>query len=424
MSRWTSLSVVLVCLFFACVQSALAGGHLDPSFGERGVVDVSKDLGSGSLGALAVAPDRSIYFTETSPACYRGGCPSWVRLRHYRADGSLDQRFDGAEVVRAMQGEYLLVDPMGRPVMAWERHSGGGGVYSRGGGIAIRRFQSGGAVDRSFGDSGTVTLNCGCFFESAALAPGGDLIVSGYWEPKRKRKDAREKSRWFFARLKPNGELKRSFGRHGEIWIPRRAYYSPDQIVPASGGSFLAGTRPLSYEGSVPFVTRLSGRGHLARRYAARTRRSLAGLPQTSRKAIGWEGSSLIPRGRSGVDVYGFFYNGKGVAVRLRPNGSRDGSFGHGGVTSFPFDLDDVVSDGAGGALAVGYKRGHHIVLRIDATGRIDRRFGGVALPGAYNEYGLEIYASGRGSAVVLARGESVCRFGCSSEPKLFRVVR
>src|SRR6185295_3819357 len=101
---------------------------------------VSKDLGSGSLGALAVAPDRSIYFTETSPVCYRGGCPSRVRLEHYLADGSLDNRFEGVGIPRAMEGESLLVDPEGRPLMGWERHSGGGG-------IAIRRFQPGGAVD-------------------------------------------------------------------------------------------------------------------------------------------------------------------------------------------------------------------------------------------------------------------------------------
>ncbi len=417
MSRWKPLSLVFICLFLICAQSASARGHLDSGFGEGGVVDVSEDLGSGSLGSVAVAPDGSIYFTESSPVCYRGGCPDRVRLRRYRPDGSLDQRFGGPMIARAMAGGSLLVDPAGQPLIAWERHSGGGG-------IAIRRFRRGGAVDRSFGSSGTATFDCGCFFESAVLAPGGDLIVRGYWEPKHRRKHARVKSKWFFARLKSNGDLKRNFGRHGEVWIPRRAYYSPDQIVPAPGGSFLAGTRPRSYEGSAPFVTRLSGRGHLARRYAARAGRSLVGLPQTSRKSIGWEGISLIPRGRRGVDVYGFFYNGKGVAVRLRPDGSRDRSFGRRGVASFPFDLNDVVSDDAGGALAVGFKRGHYGVSRVDPGGRLDRRFGRVALPGAYNEYGLEIYASGRGSAVVLARGESVCRFGCPSEPKLFRVLR
>ncbi|HKT83042.1 MAG TPA: hypothetical protein VJQ84_04315 [Solirubrobacterales bacterium] len=420
MSRWSSLSLLLaclVCLFTSLAPSAFARGRLDPSFGDMGVVDVSEDLGSGSLGALAVAPDRSIYFIESSPVCYRGGCPNMVRLRRYRADGSLDRRINGVAAARAIEGEFLLVDPAGRPVLAWERHSGGGV-------IAIRRFRPGGAVDRSFGDNGTVTLDCGCFFESLALAPGGKLIASGYWETKRRGKGVRVKSKWFFARLKPDGGLDRSFGRGGVVWLPQPAYFSPDQIVPARVGNFLAGTRPLSHEASVPFVTRLSDRGHLARRYAARTRRSLVGLPQTSREAIGWEGISLIPRGRGEVDVYGFFYNGKGVAVRLRPDGSRDRSFGHRGVASFPFDLNDVVSDGAGGALAVGYKRGRYGVSRVDPGGRIDRRFGRVALPGAYNEYGLEIYAAGRGAAVVLARGESVCRFGCPSEPKLFRVLR
>jgi hypothetical protein len=417
MSRWASLSLVLVCVLLALAPAALGAGHLDPAFGKKGVVDINGDLGPGGFGALAVAPDRDIYFTQSDLVCYRSDCPDRLRLRRYRADGKLDQRFNVVAVARTIEGAYLVVDPAGRPVLGWERRSGGGG-------IALRRFRRGGAVDRSFGDRGTVTLNCGCFFESLAPAPGGDLIVSGYWESKRRRKGVRVKSKWFFARLQPDGGLDRSFGRGGVVWLPQPAYFSPEQVVPARGGSFLAGTRPLSHEASVPFVTRLSDRGHLARRYAARTRRSLVGLPQTSRQSIGWEGISLIPRGRRGVDVYGFFYNGKGVAVRLRPDGSRDRSFGHGGVASFPFDLNDVVSDGAGGALAVGYRRGHYSVLRIDARGRIDRRFGRVGLPGAYNEYGLQILQSGRGAAVVLARGESICRFDCGSEPKLFRVLR
>ncbi len=72
----------------------------------------------------------------------------------------------------------------------------------------------------------------------------------------------------------------------------------------------------------------------------------------------------------------------------------------------------------------MGYKRGHYSVLRVDRGGLIDRHFGRVVLPGAYNEYGLGILRSGRHAAVVIARGESVCRYDCPSEPKLFRVVR
>jgi uncharacterized delta-60 repeat protein len=416
MSRWTSLPLVLACFFVALASSALANGHLDPSFGDGGVVDVSKDLGSGSFGALAVAPDQGIYFAETSPVCYRGGCPTRVRLRHYLADGSLDRRFDGTGVARAIEGEDLLVGPAGRPVIAWERHSGGGG-------IAIRRFRPDGGVDRSFGDSGTVSLDCGCFFESLALAPGGDLIASGYWEPKHRRKDARVKSKWFFARLKSDGRPERSFGRDGEVWISRRAYYSPGQVAPVADGSFLGVLLPRGYDASAPSVMRLSNRGSLDRRYAAETRRSLTGLYQTSRESYGWEGMSLIPRSRGSIDVYGAAHGG-GVAIRLLRNGRRDRSFGSKGVTSFPFELNEAVSDGSGGALAVGYKRGHYSVLRVNARGRIDRRFGRVALPGAYNEYGLAILRSGRNAAIVLARGESVCRYGCPSEPKLFRVLR
>jgi hypothetical protein len=59
----------------------------------------------------------------------------------------------------------------------------------------------------------------------------------------------------------------------------------------------------------------------------------------------------------------------------------------------------------------------------MKADGSLDRRFGRVALPGAYNEEGLEIHSAGRGRALVLARGEQTCRSSCPSRPKLFRVV-
>jgi hypothetical protein len=382
------------------------------------VVDLSESLRSGGLGALAVAPDRSIYFTESTQGCYRGGCPHRLRLRHYLADGTLDPRFHEADIAGAMAGEYLLVDPAGRPLLAWERHSKSGP-----GGIVIRRFRRGGALDRSFGDSGTVFLGCGCYFESLALAFDGDLIASGYWEGKRAEGGGRARSKWLLARLRPDGKRDRGFGREGDAWFSLPAHYPPDQIVPFAGGNFLGGFRSRGYDASAPYVMRLSNRGHLARRFAAEARRSLTGLYQTNRESVGWEDISLIPRAGGSLEVYGAAYR-KGVAVRLLSDGRRDRSFGRDGVILFPFELNDAVADGSRGTLAVGYKRGRYSVLRVDRWGQVDPRFGRVGLPGAYNEYGLQIFPAGKGSAVVLARGESTCRYGCEAEPRLYRVLR
>jgi Ca2+-binding RTX toxin-like protein len=81
--------------------SARASAHLDLSLGEQGVVDLAADLEPGAwLGAMAVAPDGGVFFTEERPACPRGGCPYLVGLKRYRSNGSLDRRFAGFSLAR------------------------------------------------------------------------------------------------------------------------------------------------------------------------------------------------------------------------------------------------------------------------------------------------------------------------------------
>jgi len=417
-SRWRVLWLSFVCAGLVLVPGAHAKGHLDRSFGEGGVVDISDDLApDGWLGVMAVAPDRSIYFTEGHPACVRGGCPYQV-LKRYRADGTLDPRFgvSGKPVAKAaMSGASLVVDAAGRPLAAWNQRGGGRGIF-------IRRFHPNGAPDRSFGHSGTAFVSCGCYLGPLAIAPGGRLLVGGYSESRGGGGSVRTK--WFFTRLQPDGKPDRSFGDRGEAWLSVPAYWPPDQMVPLPGTTLLGGFRERGYDASAPYVVRMSSDGRIGHRFAAATRRSLTGIRQTSRSSAGWEGLSLIPRTHGRVDVYGIPFYSKGVALRLLGNGRRDRSFGHGGVTLLPIQTSDAVSDGSGGSFAVGFRRGRHSVLRLGSNGRLDRRFGRVGLPGAFNEYGLQIFASGRGSAVVLARGESTCREICPSHPLMFRLLR
>lgn len=366
---------------------------------------------------MSPAPDRSVYFTEERPVCFRGGCPYAFYLKHYRADGTLDSRFGAGGrpvTTRSWSSTPLIADGHSRPLIAWEKPPGERGVF-------IRRFRRDGSVDASFGDSGTVFVACGCYLDSLTTMPGGYLLLSGHSESK--GRDGKVKTRWLFARLGHDGRPERSFGRGGEVWVSMRAYWVPDAVIPLRGGStWLAGFRERDYDNTAPYVIRLSKEGNIDRRFAAVARRSLTGLYETDRDAVGWEGLSLIPRSRGRVDLYGHAYR-KGVAVRLRRDGKRDRSFGRNGTLLLPFETTDVVADSSGGALAVGYRRGRYGVLRVGPDGRVDRGFGRVGLPGAYNEYGLAIFAAGGRGTYVLARGESFCRGSCPAEPKLYRLL-
>ena len=417
-SRWGVSFAVVFCVALGQVSGASARGHLDPSFGEGGVVDITDDLSSkGWLGAFVPAADRGIYFSEARPNCRSRRCTYPAALKRYRPNGTVDSRFgpDGRPLrIPASSESSIIADPFSRLLVAWEKAPRGQGFY-------VRRLRKNGTVDRSFGSSGTVFLDCGCYLDSMVTVPGGYLLVSGYSEKRVPGKGV--KTRWFFARLRASGRPDRSFGRGGEAWVSMRAYWVPDAVVPLRDGStWLAGFRERHYDNTAPYVLRMSGNGEIARRFARTARRSLAGLYQTGLDDVGWESLSLIPRSRGRVDLYGNAYQ-QGVALRLRRDGRRDRSFGRKGTSLLPFEASDVVSDGLGGAFAVGFRRGHYSVLRVEQSGRVDRGFGRVRLPGAYNEYGLSIFASRRNEAVVLARGESICRGSCPSNPMMYRLV-
>jgi uncharacterized delta-60 repeat protein len=418
-SRWCMPFLALCCLGLALAPSALAKGELDRSFGTDGVVDLGADLTGGRvLGPIAVAPDGDIFVAEDQLSCRRGGCPYSSWLKRYRPDGTLDRGFDpgpGPVARGTLYGASLIVDSAGRPVLFWG---------TKGRSVVIRRLKRSGQVDRSFGNAGTVTLNCACYVDSVGATPDGGLLVAAEHPLEKGHTASSYKgSIWIFVRLRPDGSRDPRFGRDGLVRLRMPGYGGATATLAPEGTAILTGKRCCGERSpTLPFVSRLSRRGRLDRSFAAAARRSLRGVPGTKIENFGWEGITPIFRSHGRLDVYAGTWT-QTVSVRLRRDGSRDSSFGHDGVSQIPLKFGDTASDGAGGAFVVGYRRSGYQVRRVRPDGSLDPAFGQVRLEGAYNEEGLSIFSQGRGRAIVLARDESVCRQVCPSNPKMFRVV-
>jgi hypothetical protein len=408
----------LVCCgaLLALAAPALARGHLDRSFGDNGVVDLSSGPGGDSwsgTGVLRVGPRGDLFLTEEAVLCSRGGCPSRVYLRRYLSNGKRAAGFgdSGLVTVGVTDGYALLAVDSGRPLVALDD----------GDGVTVHRFRATGSPDRSFGRAGSVTVACDCYPGTLEVGAGREPWLMGYSEFKKERPF--RGSTWVFARLRADGSHDRGFGGDGIVRRPMPGFYAPDGMeIEPDRGALLYGSVCCRFP-SKPFVQRLSPRGQLRPRYAAATRRALHGLPGTRQGEGSWEETAVVRRPDGRVEVFGSDYH-RTVAVRLLRNGRRDPSFGRGGVRTFRPMISDAVADGRGGTLAVAYVRGRgYEAMRLRPDGSFDRRFGWVDLPGAFNEGGMDIFSQGRGRAIVFSRGVGFCRQGCPAEPKLFRVV-
>ena len=154
----------------AVVARLRAGGALDPDFGGDGKVTV----GSGSLSAVLVQPDRKILVAGNA------GGSAMMTVTRLKTDGSPDTTFDGDGTATidfdslADVANDAVLQPDGRIVVAGYSQQ----VASP---VAVARLNANGSPDATFGTAGKVTVDFGAatFGHAAALQPNGRIVVAG-----------------------------------------------------------------------------------------------------------------------------------------------------------------------------------------------------------------------------------------------------
>lgn len=220
----------------------------------------------------------------------------------------------------------LAQDGEGRIVAALSDYTGQGGY------IAAARFRPDGALDTGFGDGGfaeavgvddgVVTGLVSGEAQGIAVQSDGKIVVAGY-------QLGRDKAAPALVRFRDDGSLDPAFGEGGTV-APRPRGVGDEAlhaVVVQPGGRIVAVGGKHEHQGGPP----------------------------------------------------------AGLVVAYRPDGSVDRGFGQGGRLLFPapegrkeYTGFKAVRRAPGGKLLVaGYSRGRLIVVRLTATGALDRSFGG-----------------------------------------------
>jgi uncharacterized delta-60 repeat protein len=167
-----------------------ANGTLDANFGANGIKVFNFGVNYGYadvIRALAAQPDGKIVGGGVARNT-NGGLQNEFAIVRLNGDGSFDPSFGGTGRVTTRlaatatsgtadaSGSGMAIQPDGRIVV----------VGTLGNDYALARYQSGGALDTSFGSgAGVVATNLGGYDSARAIAvqADGKLVVAGNWLP-------------------------------------------------------------------------------------------------------------------------------------------------------------------------------------------------------------------------------------------------
>jgi uncharacterized delta-60 repeat protein len=248
-------------------------------------------------------------------------------LVRYRSDGSLDPSFgNGGRVLDNLPGTEnggafaVGLQSAGQIVTAGFHEVSGGWTE----GLLVR-FKPNGAIDRSFGRSGQVSLVAGrkghVLITSLRVLPDDRILLAGAWN-----------GRFLVARLLPNGRPDHSFGGDGRVVTDvdgacKCAYAS--SLAQSRGRILLAGDS-VEHSRRLGIVASYRRNGSIDNSFGHK------GVVRI-RRGDGLALNAIAP-GKAGRSVAAGYYapsrtsGPQVVALRIRPNGLLDPSFGDSGI--------------------------------------------------------------------------------------------
>jgi uncharacterized delta-60 repeat protein len=196
-SHRISLLILSIVLVIACQHAPAQAGHLDPAFGQNGIV--TTDFGDQQQSGNAASANAAVLQSD-GKIVVAGGIPSQTgfpvaAVARYNSNGSLDTGFGNSGIVSTASLEDT-------PFTSVALQSDGKIVAVAGGfDASVVRYTSAGVLDSSFGTGGIVSLN----FNDGPLASGvviqsdGNILVAN----------------GKLIQLLPGGALDTSFGSGG-----------------------------------------------------------------------------------------------------------------------------------------------------------------------------------------------------------------
>ncbi len=416
-SRRISLLILSIVLVIACRHAAAQAGHLDPTFGQNGIVttdfgDQQQGSNAASANAAVVQSDGKIVVAGGIPGSRNFSVPAIIR---YNSNGSLDTSFGSSGIVsipslEASPFTSLTLQSDGKIVAV----AGGFDAY-------VARFTPAGALDSSFGTGGIVSLT---FIDGLAgsgvvvLSNGNILIADGK-----------------LIQLLPTGALDTSFGNGG---IARTAGFGATALAVLPSGKILV----TSTSAASGFLSQYDSNGSLDTTFGIGGQLASPGtapglaLLASGDFVVGGSLTNNAPLPLNGLSTTGF------AASRYLASGVIDGSFGtNGGTTTLVSNYVAVATSGLavdpnGNSVLVGTANQSSVtafaLARYTSSGQLDSAFGsggivvtafggGTQIP-SVSANGIAIQADGK-ILVVGGYSVSVPRRGFDTAFKIARYL-
>jgi uncharacterized delta-60 repeat protein len=346
----------------------LSAGTIDTSFGTNGLLTQDFGFGDDFGNAITVQSDGKILVAGT----VRGSASNDFGVARFNANGTLDTTFGtGGRVVTDFgsgstsvdDARSIVVDSAGRIYVVGFANRGSGNDF------AIARYNSNGSLDSTYGTSGKVVTNFSTNDQAmtAALQSDGKLVVGGM-----------AVGDFALARYNTNGSIDTTFGVSGfahagigtaNDTITCMAIRADGKIVTGGYAQF---TSEFDFAAAVfnsngTLDTSFNGTGKVST--------NLGAIDQGNAMV-------LLPDNRF---VLAGNSDGNVAMVRYNTNGTRDSSFGSGGIATVDLgsttDTANAImrlSDGSmvlAGGVGSGSSR-DFALLRVTSTGSLDALFG------------------------------------------------